>query len=140
MADLTVTAANVVYVSGTKKTDKNAAATITAGQALAFDSSSDMVLGDCDSATASVRTFEGISLGPSADNQPCVYQIDGDINLGATLVPGTIYVMSATAGGIAPWADLTTDDYVCLVGWAISTSVLRMFPPAIRNTGIQIPA
>lgn len=141
MADLTITAANVAKSSNAKViSNKNGSGTLTAGTACAIDGNSEVAAADCDSGTAVLRTFVGILIGPSADNQPAVYQEDGDINLGATLVPGTVYVLSATAGGICPIADLVTGDYVVLIGYAISTSILRMFPKAIRNTGIQVPA
>jgi hypothetical protein len=57
-----------------------------------------------------------------------------DVNLGATLAVGQIYVVSATKGAIAPYADLVTNDYVIILGVATTTSLLRqLFSP----TGVQ---
>jgi hypothetical protein len=46
------------------------------------------------------------------------------INLGATLVVGEVYVVSATLGAIAPIGDLVSTNFVTPLGTAISTSVL----------------
>jgi len=57
------------------------------------------------------------------------------INLGATLVKGTVYVVSATKGAICPQADLTTGDYIQILGIAESTSIMKsLFEP----TGILL--
>ena len=62
-------------------------------------------------------------------------QTGGKITIGATVVPGTMYGISATAGGICPMADLTTGNYVTPLGLAISTTVLDM--AYARASGIQ---
>jgi hypothetical protein len=53
-------------------------------------------------------------------------QTAGNINLGATLTVGQIYVLSATAGGIAPVADLATGHYPSILGVATTASNLLM--------------
>jgi hypothetical protein len=49
------------------------------------------------------------------------------------MTAGKLYVVSATAGGIAPSADLTTGWRTSLLGIAISTTILDMY---IINSGI----
>lgn len=130
MADISVTAGNVVTVSDPENTitrEYNAGATITAGQALYFDTATNKwKLADCDSGTAAVRDLKGIALNGASDGQPLAVQTAGLINLGATLAVGTIYTLSATAGGIAPAADLSTGEYTVILGVALTAANLRM--------------
>ena len=49
----------------------------------------------------------------------------GLVNLGATLVVGQVYCVSATAGAICPYADLTTGEFVCILGIATSAALLQ---------------
>lgn len=58
---------------------------------------------------------------------------DSSVNLGATLVAGTTYVGSDTAGGIRPFVDLSTGDTVAIVGIATATSLIKL---GIKNTGV----
>jgi hypothetical protein len=52
----------------------------------------------------------------------------GYLTLGAAAAPtvGIIYCVSATAGGIAPSADLTTGDYVTILGVGATTNRLAV--------------
>lgn len=52
----------------------------------------------------------GVTLHPADTGQPVQYQRGKKITLGAGAAPaaGTLYVLSATAGGIAPAADLAS--------------------------------
>lgn len=134
MADLTITAASVLPLTGAKKARGLAGATITAGQAVYRDASTGKyLLADSDSATAPVRELYGIALNGASDGQPIEVQTGGDITIGATLTAGTTLYLSPTAGGICPLADIQVGDYYSIVGIAISTSVLRL---AIANSGV----
>jgi hypothetical protein len=42
------------------------------------------------------------------------------------MTAGTVYYLSATAGGICPVADLASGQYPCAVGIATSTTVLKL--------------
>lgn len=55
------------------------------------------------------------------------------INLGATLAIGTVYAVSANVGGIAPIADITSTQFVSVLGIA-TTAALLDFQPSISNT------
>jgi hypothetical protein len=85
---------------------------------------------------AAATSTHGIAMSPAATNGYfSVSKSNGqDVNLGATLAVGQIYVVSATKGAIAPYADLVTNDYVIILGVATTTSLLRqLFSP----TGVQ---
>lgn len=124
MADLSITAANVVRENGGKSRDGVAGATITAGQVVYLDvADGTYKLADCDGAAA-LRSPTGIALNGASAGQPLKVHTEGPITIGATLTPGTAYYLSGTAGGIAPVADLATGDYPTIVGIAQSTTVL----------------
>jgi hypothetical protein len=139
MADLTVTATSVVTVSGGSYTTGTAGATITAGQTLYVDTadSNKLKLADSDSATSTVRTCCGIALNGGAAGQPIRYQTGGSLNPGATLAVGQVYVLSDTAGGIMPYADLEAGDYVFILGYATTTSNLTL---ALTEVGVALLA
>jgi hypothetical protein len=132
MADLSITAANVVAGSGATKESGVAGATITAGQAVYKDASDGgkFKLADNDSATAAVRSFYGIALHGASSGQPLTVLKEGPITIGATVAVGTVYMTSSTAGGIAPVADAATGDYVTVIGIGTSTTVIEVQPLA----------
>lgn len=125
MANLTITAANVLAGSNATTRQGTAGATITAGQVVYFDdTTSTYKLADCNSATAAVRSPAGIALNGASSGQPLMVLTGGDITIGATLTAGVAYYLSGTAGGICPVADLIAGDYPTVLGIAKSTSVL----------------
>ncbi len=125
MADLSITAANVVQGAGARSEASIAGAAVTAGQVVYKSSTTGKwLLADNNSATAEAKVGQGIALNSAAANQPIVVQTGGEITIGATLTAGTAYFLSDTAGGIGPASDLASGESVCLVGIAKSTSVL----------------
>jgi hypothetical protein len=129
MADLSITAANVVAGTGSTKENGVAGETITAGQALYKDGTTGKwKKADTNSGTAGVRACTGIALNGASDGQPLAVLTKGPITIGATLTAGVAYYLSGTAGGICPVGDLTTGDYPCLLGMATSTTVLNFQP------------
>lgn len=127
MADLTITASAVLPGANASIANGTAGEAITAGKAVYLASATKKwMLADSDSATAEARRAKGIALNGASLNQPVTVQTGGDITLGATLVAGTAYYLSETAGGIQPVADLATPESVCLLGLAKSTSVLAL--------------
>ena len=133
MSDITVTAASVTPGSGATVTNGTAGAAITAGQTVYLDASTNTVkLADCD-LSAAAATVTGIALHAAASGQPIAYQTSGIINIGATVVAGKVYVNSATAGGIAPVADLTTNWRTSVLGVALTSSTINL---KIDNTGV----
>ena len=125
MADLVITAANVVAGSDAREVDGIAGASITAGQTVYKDAATNTYkLADCNSATAAVRSPAGIALHAAAANQPLTIHRSGPLTIGATVTAGVAYYLSGTAGGICPVGDLTTGDYPVFLGFATSASVI----------------
>ncbi len=136
MADLTITAANVISGSGATRVTGTAGASITAGQVVYKDSSDGKYkLADCDSATAAVRSPAGIALHAASTGQPLTIQSAGPITIGATVTAGVAYYLSATPGGIAPVADLASGDYPVILGIATSASVIDI---DIQEAGVAL--
>ncbi|MBT8198949.1 MAG: hypothetical protein KJO36_00395 [Acidimicrobiia bacterium] len=122
MADLTITAANVIAASGATTKLVTAGATITAGDAVYEDTSDSNEYKLCDADVAGTADCDGIALTGSSDGQPLVIITKGDLNPGATATLGETYVVSTTAGGIAPISDLGSGDFVTILGVATTTS------------------
>lgn len=136
MADLTLTAANVLAGSNATTNLGTAGATITAGQVVYFDDTTKTYkLADTDSATAAVRSPAGIALCGAASGQPLMVLTAGDLTLGAVLTAGTAYYLSGNPGGICPVADVAAGDYPVILGMAKSTSVLAI---KIVEAGVAI--
>jgi hypothetical protein len=136
MPDLTITAANVLYTSGSKETGV-AGVTITPGQTVYLDSSvSTIKLAQCDGTAAEANVI-GVSLHGALAGQPITYLRTGGLcNIGATTVKTTHYVLSATPGGIAPQADLVATNKIVYVGYATDTS--GSFVLQVKNTGAVV--
>ena len=133
MSDISITAANVDEGTEIGKETGVAGATITAGQSLYLGSNGKLLLADAD--TESKAVCRGIALHGASEDQPITYKRAGTLDMGATLVRGTVYVVSTTAGGIAPWADLSSGDYVTILGIATTTAILTI---NIQVSGIAI--
>lgn len=124
MADLVITAANVVPGATAKTRAGTAGAAVTPGQPLYEAADGKWYPADCDSATAAARSPLGLALNTAAAGQPVDVVRGGPVILGAVLTAGVGYYLSATAGGICPVADLASGDYPVFLGFAISASVL----------------
>lgn len=137
MTDLTITPASVIAGAGAVLENGTAGATITAGQAVYLDTATTgkYQLADCDSATAAARVARGIALNGASAGQPLQIAKSGPVTIGATLTPGVTYCLSATPGGVAPAADITTGDYPCILGLAASASVLNL---DIQSAGVAL--
>jgi len=82
-------------------------------------------LADAD-ASSTTRAAYGIALHAASSGQPLSIQRSGSITIGATLIPGMVYVLSNTAGAICPHTDLISGDYFVEIGIATSTTVLLL--------------
>lgn len=127
MADLTITAANVAKGATNNRTRQGTAGgTITAGMPVYLDSA-DSEYKACQANAATTDEAVGIALHAASDGQPLTLLVGGDINMGATLTVGEVYVVSAAAaGGVAPIGDLTTGNYVTILGVATTASNLSL--------------
>lgn len=136
MADLIITAANVIAGSDANIEYGTAGATITAGHVVYLDDvTGRMGLADSNSATPAIRKVRGIALNGAANGQPVAVHRSGSITIGATLVPGQTYLSSETPGGIEVYADLTTGEYTTILGVAASTTVLNV---KLQTAGVAI--
>lgn len=137
MADIVITPGNL-YPSGAAQITRGiAAVAITAGQVVAFNSSSPpgIALSDND-ATPPLNLPIGIAVCSAGVGQPVNYTaIDANLTIGATVVNGTIYVLSGNPGGICPTTDLLTGDGVCIIGVGKGTTALWL---NVLTTGISI--
>ena len=126
MTDLTITAASVTWVSGVRPFIGKAGATITPGQPVYFDTTTNKYkLTDGDTDAESLCA--GISLDGGVDGRDMLIAPPGAvINIGSTVVLGTVYVCSLTPGGIAPWADLATGDYVTLLFMGATNNIVEI--------------
>jgi len=135
MADISITAANVVSGSDAVRESGTAGATITAGQLVYLDTSDiKFKLADSNGAAA-LRVPNGIALNGASNGQPLSVQKGGDITIGGTMTAGVAYYLSDTPGGICPVADLGSGEYPCIVGIAKSTSVLSV---NIQPSGVAL--
>lgn len=117
MADLSITASEVLYVSG-KKGMRQCGEALATGDVVYLKSADSKVWKADADAEASAEAL-GIVLGATnAADQWCVVQEDGTITIGssASVAQGQSYVVSGTAGKIAVEGDLTTGDYVTHLG------------------------
>ncbi len=136
MADIVVTAANVVASAGGLRENRIAGATITAGQIVYKEAATGLMkLADCDSATAEARIPYGFALNGAAANQPVEVLRAGLLTAGATLTAGTEYWLSGTSGAFCPAADKATGDRSVLIGVATSTAILKV---AIVDSGVTL--
>ena len=124
MANLSITAANVATSLGSQISN-TAGVAITAGQVIYLDSTtSTMKLADADALLTAAVT--GIAVNSAAAGQPVTYQPNGLITIGATVVVGTAYYLSSTAGGICLESDLASGDYVTFLGIATTTAIIAI--------------
>lgn len=127
MADISITAANVLPGADARIEHGTFGATITQGQVVYRDpADGEYKLADTDSATAAVKVPRGIALNAGSDGQPATIQLSGDITIGATLTAGAAYYLSPVPGGIGLIAEVAIGDDYTLLGLAKSTTVLDL--------------
>ncbi|MDW9376801.1 hypothetical protein GHK33_20475 [Sinorhizobium meliloti] len=134
MADLSINSALVVGGTNSTRDTGTAGETITAGQAIFLSSTTNKWLLS-DNNGAGTRTVHGIALNGASLDQPVSIHKSGDITVGATLVAGTDYWLSGTAGGICPRADLVAGMDTIQIGIAKSTTVLSV---DIQDPGVTL--
>ena len=127
-ADVTVTAANVRVSADAQVMPGIFGETVTAGQPL-YQSSADGRLYLTDVNVSGKTLITGIAINGGAAGQPAlVCTEDPNFTPGFTLsTSAPVYVASATAGGIAPSADITTGWFttVLMVAKTTTTAAFR---------------
>lgn len=136
MVDLVITPASVVKGGNAQVENGTSGATITAGQTVYKEAATGLFkLADSNSATLEARPTYGIALHAASANQPLAVHVAGDITIGATVVAGTPYYQSESAGGIQPHADLSATELVTLIGFATTTTNIAV---RIQYTGVVL--
>lgn len=143
-ADLSITAANVVPSSKAVIRYATAGATVTAGQLVFLDPLAPDANGlgrakpsDCnDVGEARVRVVDGIAINSAfTGQQVAVVTYDPALVIAASgLTPNQILISSATPGGIAPSADLTTGWYLTVIGIVKNGTTIFFRAPGLINS------
>jgi hypothetical protein len=126
MADYSVTAASVVRTANTAISEGTAGGSITAGMAVYIDTADSSKLKACDADVSATSVAAGIALHGAANGQPLKYATGGNLTFNTAFTTGDVVCVSTTAGGICPYADLASGDFVTVLGIATSTSNLRL--------------
>lgn len=134
MVDLAVTPSQVVGVGSYSSQVRIAGATIVAGDALYLDSSNQWLLADANVSATEANAI-GIALNGGDSGQPVTAITNGTVNLGAAAAAaaGVVYVVSATAGNIAPDVDVTTGAYLTILGVGIGSNQVKL---SINASGV----
>lgn len=140
MADITITAASVAPGATTLKLKPvtYGESGITQGMPL-YQSTSDSKYYKADADAVATALGAVIAMSAGGADDPGFVAIPGTepgkalINMGATLTVGETYVVSTTAGGVAPISDLGSGDFVSIIGVA-TTAALLDFRMLVSNT------
>ena len=134
MADIVVTAANVVRYDGSEIETGIASEAITAGQTLYKHTDGKLLKCDCTSAIKARAV--GVALNDAAADQPVTYIKSGGLNPGGTVVVGTVYGVTDTAGGIGDIAERGSGDFITILGVGVTASRIDL---AINRSEVDIP-
>lgn len=126
MADITITAASVIAGANAIIVYSNrSGATIAQGAQVYLDPvTNKWKIADANG--SGTRQAQGTALNAASDGQPLAVQTGGDITIGATIVAGTTYCLSATAGAVCPQVDVASGSDVVIVGLGKSTTVMSL--------------
>lgn len=144
MAALSITAAQVLLVSGPTK-EVTFGATITQGQGVYFDAATGKwKLAQCDGTAAEAGADGyGVALSACSDGQRGVIALPGaKVTLGAAAGPaaGEVYCIGGTAGAINPKSDvITTTNKVTPLALGIGSNAVKILAEAY-DAGAVVPA
>ncbi len=137
MADIVITAANVVPSAKARIWREVAGVAIAAGQVIYRDPEDGhkAKLADANSGSAPARAPEGMAINSAAAGQEVSYvKEDAELTLGAVVSNGTVYVLSATPGGVAPAGDLAAGWYPCVLAVGISATKVAFRAEGLRSS------
>ncbi|GAA5139395.1 hypothetical protein GCM10023213_20010 [Prosthecobacter algae] len=141
-ADLSITAANVLASANARFQDGTAGATLTRGMLVYADATDGGKIKPADGNVLAAKGVLGMAYGDVAAGQFVRVIIDDpDLTVGATLslaAPGGIYVLSATAGGICPVADLAAGSYPIVVLVAKSATKAHFHPRLLQGSAVLV--
>ena len=126
MADVSQTPGNVAKEAGTQQEQFIAGVGgVAAGNSCYLDPTTNTILPGQGTATTTVGRI--IAASTAAAGQPVFGYVGGRVNVGGTLVAGTVYGTSAAvAGNIAPVSDFVATNIVKILGQADDTTWLNM--------------
>ena len=129
MADVVI--GSLTVVSGQSR-QAIAAEAISVGQAVYVNQSNQLARAGA-ALTPVEANAVGIAIQGAKVGEVCVYVTnDAVINLGPALTQGGVYVVSATLGGIAPYADLVATNQVTVLGVAAAANLpINIIPSGI---------
>lgn len=139
MADIAVTASQLLPTADTVLEDGTAGEAIAQGDWL-YKKAADSRLYKADNDAASAEAAEVVGqamVACAAAAQPMRYGRGGTITQGAaaTIVQGTIYVLSSTAGKAMPAADLGAGDRVTILGVGNAANGIQL---QLNRSGITV--
>lgn len=123
--DESVTAANVIWVSGNRPSQIRFGETITQGQPLYLDTTTGKYK-KADADTDTESEVAGVSKDAGGDGHDGLMLVPGSVyNCGFTTVAGTPYYLSITAGGITAVAP-ATGDFCVFMFWGTGTANVEL--------------
>lgn len=141
-ADISITASSFLPSADALYANGLAGEAVTTGQ-LVYESSSDGRYYLADANVATKYKVAGVAgHAATAAGQPLsIIYFDPALTIGATLsTTAPVYVASATAGGIAPSADIASGWYPVVVGVSISTTKIYFNPRRIQGSAAATAA
>ena len=133
MADLTVSASDVVSARPLGDQQAITGEAIDAGESVYIATDGKAYLADC--SDTDKDDVVGIAISSAAAGQSVAIQSSHDLTVGGTVSVGTLYVQSSTPGKLCPEADLVTDDAKTVVGIGKTATSLLLW---IWNTGLTV--
>lgn len=129
MADLTFTLANMLESANAKPPREGKSGEAIAQMDVVYLKASDGKYYKAD-ANASDETSSAVGIAlqtvAAANQRLQVLEFDPNFTPGATLVAGTTYILSGTAGKIAPDADAVSGWRKCVIFVALTTTTARL--------------
>lgn len=135
MADLTIVATEVLRDQDVALRNGRAGELITAGQAAYYDVDQGRFFKSSSVGSSQSAVVHGLAMNTASLNQTLRVQDDGAPTLGASagIVPGALYQLSTTDGGICPMADAKIWQYRTFIGCGMTENRLAL---GIESTGI----
>ncbi|MFN9287665.1 MAG: hypothetical protein ACK6EB_06295, partial [Planctomyces sp.] len=103
-----------------------AGGTVTAGQPVYADTTASNKLKPCEADGRASSKAICIALHGASDGQPLHYGYGGNRTFNSAFTVGEVSVCSVKPGGIAPYADLATGDFVTILGVATTVTNLKI--------------
>lgn len=137
MAAVTPTEADIRMVSADTGVRVRLGETCTAGEWVYLNTGDDRYwqTDATDSAKAQVAGFL-MTGGDAGDYATMANVIGQEVDVGATLTVGEIYVLSSTKGAIEPEADSSSGDYISIAGVGVTGGNLKL---TLFSSGAQVP-